>query len=313
VVEGEDHARLRKLVNPAFAPAVVEPMRPKFEALASELADQFAPRGACDFMAEFADPYASRVLCMMLGLPQGEADHVLKLSAEMGLALGVAFKAHEKRIDAATEGMFAYADALVADRRGARGEDFMSVLVTASDDNDRLSDAELRDMILMLIFAGIDTTRNQLGLAMSMFLDHPEQWRLLAEQPELAPKAVEEVMRMRPTITWVTREAVNDFEYKGLEIKRGTTLHLFAEAAGTDPDVLPAGFDITADRQRHFGFGGGIHHCLGHLVARSDMAVALTVLPPRLRNIRAAGEGRWLPDSGNTGPISLPIAFDPES
>jgi cytochrome P450 len=312
VIEGDDHARLRRLVNPAFAPGVVEPMQPKFVALANELADGFAKRGSCDFVAEFSDPYASRVLCMMLGLPQEEADHVLKLSADMGLALGVDFKRHEKRIDEATTGMFAYADALVAKRRSTKGDDFMSVLVAANDGNESLSDEELRDMILMLVFAGIDTTRNQLGLGMAMFLDHPPQWAMLAEQPELAPKAVEEVMRVRPTITWVTREAVKDFDYKGLPIKTGTTLHLISEAAGTDPEVFTPGFDIAADRQRHFAFGGGIHHCLGHLVARSDMAVALSVLPRRLKNIRRDGEGEWLPDSGNTGPISLPIAFDPE-
>ena len=109
----------------------------------------------------------------------------------------------------------------------------------------------------------------------------------------------------------MTREAVRDFDYNGLPIKTGTTLHLISEAAGTDPETFAPGFDITAERTRHFGFGGGIHHCLGHAVARSDMAVALQVLPPRLANIRAAGQGAWLPDSGNTGPVALPIAFDP--
>lgn len=313
VQEGEDHARLRRLVNPAFSPSLVEGLRPQFVDMANALTDAFAARGTCDFMAEFANPYASRVMCLMLGLPQEEAAHLAELSINMGLALGVDFKANEVRIDAATEAMYAYADALVANRRSAKGDDFMSVLVAANDDNDRLSDDELRDMILILIFAGIDTTRNQLGLGISMFLDHPDQWRLLAEKPELAPKAVEEIMRVRPTITWVTREAVKDFDYNGLAIEKGTTLHLISEAAGTDPEIFATGFDITAERQRHFGFGGGIHHCLGHAVARSDMAVALTVLPPRLKNIRAAGEGAWLPDSGNTGPVMQPIAFDPET
>jgi cytochrome P450 len=310
VKEGADHARLRKLVNPAFSPRLIEALRGQFEGFAAELADAFAGRGHCDFMAEFADPYASRVLCLMLGLPLAEADHVLRLSADMGRALGVSFKENEARINAATTGMFAYADALVAERRGRPGDDFMSALVAASEDNDRLSDQELKDMILMLVFAGIDTTRNQLGLAIATFLEHPDQWALLAEKPELAGKAVEEIMRVRPTITWVTREAIEDFEYKGLAIKTGTTLHLLSEAAGTDEEVFPPGFDITAERPRHFGFGGGIHHCLGHAIARSDMAVALTVLPPRMRNLRSGGEGTWLPDSGNTGPISLPVRFD---
>lgn len=311
VQEGADHARLRKLVNPAFAPKVVAGMRPEFDAMAIELADTFTGRGECDFMADFADPYASRVLCHILGLPREEADHVLRLSATMGLALGVAFKENEDRINAATEAMFAYADELVAKRRSAPGSDFMSALVAASEDNDRLSNEELRDMILMLVFAGIDTTRNQLGLGISTFLEHPDQWELLAERPELAPKAVEEVMRVRPTITWVTREAIEDFVYNGLTIKKGTTLHLLSEAAGTDPNVFPPGFDITAERERHFGFGGGPHHCLGHAIARSDMAVAFSILPARMRNLRAGGSATYLPDSGNTGPVSLPVLFNP--
>lgn len=310
VQEGADHARLRKLVNPAFSPSIIAQMKPDFEGLASDLIDTFADRGHCDFMTDFADPYAARVICLVLGLPLDEGARVLRLSATMGLALGVAFKANADAINAATEGMFGYADELVADRRLAPGCDFVSKLVVASDGQDQLSDQELRDMILMLVFAGIDTTRNQLGLGMATFLDHPDQWQLLANDPELATCAVEEIMRVRPTITWVTREAVADFDYNGLAIAKGTTLHLLAEAAGTDDAVFAPGFDITADRKRQFGFGGGIHHCLGHAIARSDMAVALTLLPPRLKNIRAASDATWLPDSGNTGAISLPIAFD---
>ncbi|MEM6623285.1 MAG: cytochrome P450 [Pseudomonadota bacterium] len=309
VQEGKDHSRLRRLVNPAFSPRLLKVMRPRFVEMAGALVDGFIDRGSCDFMAEFADPYASQILCLMLGLPQAEAPRVLQLSAVMGLALGVDFAKHAAEIDAATEGMYEYADEVVARRRDARGDDFISVLISASEEGDRLSDDELRDMILMLVFAGIDTTRNQLGLGLSMFFDHLDQWEMLAANPDLAPQAVEEVMRVRPTITWVTREAVEDLTYQGLEIARGTTLHLLSGAAGTDRDVYADGFDITAERKRHFGFGGGVHHCLGHAIARSDMAVALTVLPQRLVDPRPSGPATWLPDSGNTGPIHLPISF----
>ena len=173
---------------------------------------------------------------------------------------------------------------------------------------------------MLLIFGGFDTTRNQLGLAMQAFLDHPGQWRLLAERPDLGPAAVEEVMRIRPTTTWVTREATADFTFDGLAIRAGTTIHLFCESAGTDPGdagdagsgATVAGFDVTAgERRPHFGFGGGIHYCLGHYVARTDMCEALTVLARRLREPRLGGEAAWLPDSGNTGPVRLPIAFEP--
>ena len=315
VKEGEDHSRLRKLVNPAFSPRVIQSLLPEFDKIAKELADGFVDKGECDFMTDFANPYASRVLCYVLGLPKEEAAHVLDLSADMGLALGVDFKKHEDRINKATEGMFAYAAEIVSRRREQKGgDDFMSNLVAASEDDDRLTDDELRDMILMLVFAGIDTTRNQLGLGIATFLEYPDQWALLGDDPELAPKAVEEILRIRPTITWVTREAWDDFEYEGLLIEKGTTLHMISESAGTDPEIFdPVAFDITnQDRPRNFGFGGGIHHCLGHAIARADMTVAFKMLPQRMRNIRKNGEGHFLPDSGNTGPISLPIAFDPE-
>jgi cytochrome P450 len=163
-----------------------------------------------------------------------------------------------------------------------------------------------------MFFGGVETTRNQLAIAMDLFIQHPEQWELLAARPELAGAAVEEVMRARPTTTWVTREALEDFTFQGLEITQGTTVHLLTSVIGSDPQTYgeEVTFDIAADRPRQFGFGGGAHHCLGHFLARRDMSEALTVLSQRLAFPRHAGSSEWLPDSGNTGPTSLPISFE---
>jgi cytochrome P450 len=333
-IEGEAHHRLRRLLNPAFSRRIVEPLRPRFAALAAELADGFAGRGRCEFMAEFAEPYAARVIAILLGIAEQEWPAIAAESAAIGLAMGVRIREHLPRIEAALAALYDYADALIADRRRSPRDDFVTCLVRAQagepggpgrpggpggpgepgeTGETGLTAAELRDSLVLLIFGGFDTTRNQLGLAMQAFLDHPGQWRLLAERPELGPAAVEEVMRIRPTTTWVTREAAADFTFDGLDIKAGTTIHLFCESAGTDPrQVSGAGFDITAEgRPSHFGFGGGIHYCLGHYVARTDMCEALTVLARRLREPRADGEAAWLPDSGNTGPVRLPVAFTP--
>jgi len=342
-MEGEEHQRLRRLLNPAFSRRLVEPLRPRFGALAAELVDGFAEPGRCEFMAEFAEPYAARVIAILLGIPEEEWPTIAAESAAVGLAMGVRIREHLPRIEAALARLYDYADALIADRQRSPRDDFVTCLVQAQagepgqaaqagqvaqagqaaqrgPGDAGLTAAELRDSLVLLIFGGFDTTRNQLGLAMQAFLDHPAQWRLLAERPELGPAAVEEVMRIRPTTTWVTREAMADFTFDGLVISAGTTIHLFCESAGTDPgdagDAGPggavAGFDITAgERRPHFGFGGGIHYCLGHYVARTDMCEALTVLARRLREPRPGGEAAWLPDSGNTGPVLLPIAFDP--
>ena len=308
--EGMDHARLKRLVTPAFSQRTLAPLTPAFERLAHEIIDGFAARGRCEFMADFSEPYATRVVTLLLGIPDEDWRFIADLAAVMGIALGVNFRQEVARIDAAVGQLFDYSDRLIAARRARLTDDFLSQLVAANQDGDRLSDEELRDMVVLLIFGGIDTTRNQLSLGLKLFMDHPAQWELLAARPELAPLAVEEVMRLAPTTTWVSREAAEDFSFQGLEIAKGTTVHLFAAAAGGDRDAYgDAGFDITAKRPPHYGFGGGIHYCLGHAVARSDMAVAFKAMSARLTDLALDGPASWLPDSGNTGAEVLPLRF----
>ncbi len=312
--EGAEHHRLRRLMNPAFSPKLIGALVPRFQALATELIDGFAATDRCEFVSEFAEPYAARVIAIMLGLPEEEWPVIARESVTIGLAMGVTLKEDLPQIEAALERLYAYSDELIADRRAHPRDDFVTALVNASREEDgRLSDTELRDAMVLLIFGGFDTTRNQLGLAMQTFSRHLDQWRLLAERPDLGRAAVEEVMRVNPTVRWVTREVLEDFEFEGVQLTTGTTVHLYSESAGTDPRVFAEGFDITAERKPHFGFGGGAHHCLGHFVARSDMSEALPLLARRMRDIRLLPGDAWLPDSGNTGPTSLPIGFTPGS
>jgi cytochrome P450 len=308
--EGADHARLRKLGAPAFAPRLVAGMIPKFQALADDLIRDFEADGKCEFMKRFAEPYATRVVCELVGVSHQQWQEFAELAVTMGLALGVTYARDEARINAATERFFAIAEQIIADRRREPRDDFISALINANENKDTLNDQELSDMIVLSIFGGIDTTRSQIGLAMAMFIEHPDQWTLLGDNPDLARPAVEEVMRLRPTTTWVTREATEDFEFKGVPIVKGTTIHLFSSAAASDPEHFTPGFDITVQRKPHFGFGGGRHHCIGSQIARGDMTEALRLLAQRLKNPVYDGEPQWLPDSGNTGPVSLPMAFD---
>jgi len=311
VTEGPDHKRLRRIVNPAFTPDAVAGMMPDFERITTDLIDAFIDSGTCDFMADFADPYAGRVVCFLLGLPEEMAPRILQLAGDMGLALGVTYKADLDRIERATDEMYDLVEAIIAERRASPGTDVLSAMVAANAGEDQLSEEELMNLAVMLVFAGVDTTRNQLGLGLSMFLTHQTQWEALAADPSMDIAAADECMRMRPTITWVTREAIEDFEFQGLEIKQGTTVHLFSESAGTDPAAQGGDvpFDITERRKKNFGFGGGVHVCLGQAVARNDMAVAYRLLSQRLTNLSPAGAAHYMPDSGNTGPTTLPIAF----
>jgi len=310
--EGEEHRRLRRLMTPAFTQQLIAGQVPRFQALAGELVDAFAGPDRCEFMSEFAEPYSARVTAIMLGTPEQDWRLLAKEATTIGLAMAVTLKDDLPRIEGALARLYDYCDAQIADRRAYPREDFVTAFVNAADPEDgRLSDDELRDGLTMLIFAAFDTTRNQLGLAMQTFLASPDQWRLLGQRPDLGGKAVEEIMRLNPTTRWVTREVVEDFEYEGVELKAGTTVHLYAEAAGTDPRVYTPGLDITAERKPHFGFGGGLHYCLGHFVARADMSEALPLLSRRMVDPHELPGATWLPDSGNTGPITLPIGFTP--
>ena len=186
--EGEDHDRLRRLMKPAFAPRLIRSLVPRFQALANELIDGFIDRHHCEFMSEFAEPYAARVAAILLGLPETGWEQLAEWSATLGLAIGATVNERITEIEAALEGLYGYADELIADRERHPQDDFMSHLVQAQHEADGLTRDELRDHVVFLIFGAMDTTRKQLGLAVETFIEHPEQWEVLAEHPELGER-----------------------------------------------------------------------------------------------------------------------------
>jgi cytochrome P450 len=206
-----------------------------------------------------------------------------------------------------------YVAGLMADRRRNPQHDLVTALVQAHEADDRLSDDEVLLMIAALLFAGYDTTRNQLGLAMWMFAEYPEQWKRLAADPALAPQAVEEVMRFRGTVGVAPRMVAEDFEFDGYHLSAGTMLALSTSAANHDPGTYdePWTFDITAEREAHFTFGGGPHYCLGASLARAEMQEALPILAAAMPELALDGEPTWRPPLGIFGPETLPIRFTP--
>lgn len=313
-LDGPDHARLRRLLMPAFRRRSIEAMQPAFQELATQLIDDFADRGRVEFVSEFAEPYAARILCVLLGLPTDEWAQVAHWADDLGKSFGTNIREDLPRIETALAGLTAYVDDVVDDRAARPREDLVTTLLQAHEGDARLTRRELSVSLVFLAFAGMETTRNQLGLALQTILARPDQWRLLGEHPKLGRAAVEEVMRVNPTVTWVTREAIEDVELNGLHIPAGGIVQVLSHAAGTDPRAVASPeFDLAraAERPPHLGFGGGAHHCLGHFVARTDMAVALPLLARRMPDAVPDGPGRWLPVSGNTGALEFPIRFTP--
>ena len=300
-LEGDDHARIRRLMVPAFKNRVIAELRPTFQAIANELIDGFAARGQVEFVHEFAEPYAARIICLLLGLPQDHWPQVARWADDLGASFSIDVGNQVPRIEAALTGLTGYVDDVVGDRRAHPRDDLVTTLVQARDAEGTLTDRELSVALVFLAFAGMETTRNQLGLALQTLLERPDQWALLAERPELGGNAVEEVMRVNPTVTWVTREALEDVEFQGLHIPKGGIVQMLSHSAGTDPRAVPdPSFDIAEQRPPHHGFGAGVHHCLGHFVARTDMAVRCPARAADARRDAECDGPGWLPVSGNT-------------
>jgi cytochrome P450 len=197
-------------------------------------------------------------------------------------------------------------------RRDALTDDLLSDTMRAEVDGDRLTHDELLMLAATLLMAGTDTTRNQLAAAVEVFCEHPDQWALLAEHPELAPNAVEEAMRYSPVIFTTMRTAVEDVELGGFTFPAGILVIANTAAANRDPAVYQDldRFDITAkDAPAMLTFGGGMHYCLGAHLARIELAEALTTMARRMPNIRVGGPVPWKSITGISGPASLPVEF----
>jgi cytochrome P450 len=310
-VEGDAHLRLRRLVNRAFTPRAVDPHRPVMRDILGSLVEPVADRGSCEFMGEVADHYPIRVMCHLLGVPDEDHDDFTAWNKAVTWVLSFELSNHREEAEWGSSQLDSYVVQLIQDRRRQPRDDMVTTLVQAEEAGDRLSDLELRAMIGGLLFAGFDTTRNQLGLAMALFTQYPDQWAMLAERPDLAPRAVEEVMRFHGAIGTAPRMVVEELDIDGYRVPPGTMLALSTVAANWDPEVHddPATFDITVEREPQLTFGGGPHYCLGANLARAEMQEALVLLPRMMPNLVLDGEPTWRTPLGIFGPEHLPLRF----
>lgn len=312
-LDGADHVRVRSLVRGVFTPNAVERHRPLMRRLLTELVSPLRGRGSCEFVGDVADHFPIQVMCGVLGVPSEDHELFEPWITGIGWALTLSLSAHRDEAESAMRDIDSYVGELLRERRSHPRDDLVSDLVAAEQDGDRLSEDELRSLIIGLLFAGFDTTRNQLGLAVWAFARHPAQWRLLAGEPDRADAAVEEVMRYLGAVAIAPRLVVDAVDVDGYRLPTGTLLMLSTASANHDSSVDASShdFDITADRQSQLTFGGGPHYCLGANLARAELREALQVLPAAFPDLLLDGEPVWRPRANIWGPERLPIRFTP--
>ncbi|HWF69226.1 MAG TPA: cytochrome P450 [Mycobacterium sp.] len=312
-LDGDEHHRLRRLVSKAFTPKATARLRTTIIDVITEIVEHQTVRGRCDVVTDIARQYPIPIICALIGAPAEDWELFSDWTDDIFRAFSWNVANELDFILGAWEAVDAYVDDMVADRRDTLTDDLISELIRAEHDGDHLNADELRMLVVSLLIAGTDTTRNQLAAAVHVLCDHPDQWALLRQHPELAVNAVEETMRHSP-IAWGTlRIALEDVELAGVIIPAGTLVVANTASANRDPAVYdnPDQLDITRlGAPAMQTFGAGMHYCLGANLARLELAEALTVMTRHMPNARRTGPAPWKPLTALTGPTTLPIEFE---
>jgi len=314
------HTRLRRLINRGFTPRMVKKLEAAFREIATDTIDRIATRGECDFVDDIAVPMPILLIAEMIGIRREDRERFHRWSDD--LIAGDGNRDHPEIMERAGRALREYGDYLkeiFEDRRRHPQDDLVSILVGAKDegligenrfelDGERrpidtsaiqrieeirdVADDELVMLMVLLLVAGNETTRNGISGGMSLLIENPEERRKLIDDPSLIPGAVEEMVRLVSPVQSFGRTATCDTELRGKKIRKGETVLMLYPAANRDPDEFedPDAFQIDRD-PRHLAFGIGNHFCLGANLARMEMRVAFEELLRRLPDMEYASGG----------------------
>jgi cytochrome P450 len=313
-VNGTDHIRLRTLAHKSFTPRILAGIQARIEEITSELLDVAAASGdQVDLIAQFAWTLPLIVISEMLDVPTDARDDIRRWSMDVASFTGGGD--YGVGLEAAYPSMFAlkaHLKRVFDSRRGGSTTDLMGALLAAeTEQGDRFSEDELVGMIAQLIWAGHETTTNLIGNGMWALLSNPEQWRLLRDDPELTPNAVEEILRYLSPTQITRRMAVEDTQIGDFEIPKYQTVMFLLGAANRDPEQFadPERFDIQRQGNKHLAFGLGPHFCLGAALARMEGNIALRALVTRFPDMKLATDKvKWNANTTFCALTALPIS-----
>ena len=310
-----EHPVFRNLTSSWFTPRAIARRRPEIERITDELIQELAAKHEPDFVDDFTAPLTLSVLADMLGVPRsdwkqlfewtnqiaGSGDPDYQVGADAGASTRVA-----------RDEMFAYFGDMVDERRKKPSDDIVSVLANAELDGNPVPPFELLSYLSLLVVAGNETTRNAASGGLLALIENPGEFEKLRRNPDLVPKATEEIVRWTSPVIQFCRTPADDFEMHGQKIRAGESLCLLYPSANRDAEVFEAPDTFRVDRSPnpHVGFGLGEHFCLGANLARLEIRIALEKLVPALSSVELAGPMVRVRSSFLGGVKRMPIRFE---
>ncbi len=307
------HTRHRRLVNRGFTPRMIGMLEPHIREITVRLLEEAVSRGTVDFVVDVASELPLQVIAELMGVPLEDRHKVFDWSNRMIGSEDPEYAVSQEKVQQAQIEMFLYAQSLADRRRQDPRDDIITKLLSADIDGDQLSPMDFNLFFMLLAVAGNETTRNAIAHGMNAFLEHPDQYRLLVERPDLVDSAVEEILRWASPVLYFRRNVTEDVDYKGHQLKAGDKVSIWYASANRDEDVFadPFRFDITRHPNDHIAFGGGgPHHCLGANLARLEMRLLFEELARRVPGIETAGDAVRLRSNFIGGIKHLPVRFE---
>jgi cytochrome P450 len=315
-IDPPEHIKYRQLLNPWFSPGAVDRADPMARAICQRLVAEVAPNGRCDFVTEFALRYPTEVFLTMLGLPGSDADLFVPWVEDFFAGFGGDVDKQGTMVDALTS-IRQYWEAALAERRPEsepRPGDLASHLLHAMVDGAPLDNNVTLDMLTVLVLAGLDTTRAQLGYLFKHLAVNPDHRRRLIEEPTLIPSAVEEGLRLYTIIFGDGRKVTHDTDFHGCPLKKGDMVYGLVSGANRDPRQYAEADQFVMDRKgtHHFSFAGGPHRCLGAHLARREMQIAVSEWLDVIPDFRLASDEPLMERGGGAMMtlLTLPLTWE---
>ena len=303
-----EHAKYRKLVQPAFAPGRLRALEADIRRIVRELLAAVEPGVEVDFVAEVSSPLPIIVIAEMLGVPGSDRDR-FKTWSDAVIEAGT--KQTPENMTQAAE-LVGYFAGVLAERRRQPGDDLVSLLAHGEIDGERLEDFDILMFCMTLLVAGNETTRNLISHGVDALAGRPAEYAALVADRALVPRAVEEMLRWGSPIAGFLRTATRDVEACGSTLREGDHVLMVYAAANRDPGVFgddAEEFRVSRDATRHVAFGFGEHFCLGAVLARMEGRIAFEEILERFPGLEPAGPVVRLPSTVMRGIEHLPVVL----